>query len=80
MKILITGGNGYIASSIYKLICAKYDVMSISRNDFDLTAFNDMNEFFQDKYFDVVIHCAVQGGNRMKVDMSIPKVVPTKKK
>jgi len=36
MKILITGGNGYIASSIYKLICAKYDVMSISRNDFDL--------------------------------------------
>ena len=68
MKILITGGNGYIASSIYKLICAKYDVMSISRNDFDLTAFNDMDEFFQDKYFDVVIHCAVQGGNRMKVD------------
>jgi GDP-L-fucose synthase len=27
-----------------------------------------MNKFFRDKYFDVVIHCAVQGGSRLKKD------------
>jgi GDP-L-fucose synthase len=27
-----------------------------------------MSEFFQDKHFDVVIHCAVQGGSRLKKD------------
>jgi GDP-L-fucose synthase len=68
MKILITGGNGYIASSIYNSLCAKYDITCISRNDFDLTASDAVNKFFQNKYFDVVIHCAVRGGNRMKVD------------
>jgi nucleoside-diphosphate-sugar epimerase len=27
-----------------------------------------MNNFFQSKHFDVVIHCAVQGGSRLKKD------------
>ena len=27
-----------------------------------------MNEFFQNKYFDVVLHCAVMGGSRLKED------------
>jgi nucleoside-diphosphate-sugar epimerase len=27
-----------------------------------------MNKFFQDKYYDVVIHCAVSGGSRLKPD------------
>jgi len=65
-KILITGGNGYIAKSIYNSLKDKYNITCISRQDFDLTSFKDMNNFFQNKYFDVVIHCAVQGGNRLK--------------
>jgi GDP-L-fucose synthase len=68
MKILITGGNGYIGSSLYKHLKDEYDVTSINRNDFDLTDFESMNKFFQDKYFDVVIHCAVVGGSRLKTD------------
>lgn len=66
MKILITGGNGYIAKSLSAAFRLKYDVTLVSREDFDLTAFEAMNDFFQGKYFDVVIHTAVQGGSRLK--------------
>jgi dTDP-4-dehydrorhamnose reductase len=68
MKILITGGKGYVGKSLYNSLKNKYDVTCITRQDFDLTAFQAMNEFFQNKYFDVVIHCAVQGGSRLKED------------
>lgn len=69
MKILITGGEGYIAKSLYNAFKDKYNVTSISRKDFDLTGFEAMNKFFQGKYFDIVIHCAVVGGSRLKIDL-----------
>jgi nucleoside-diphosphate-sugar epimerase len=68
IKILITGGNGYIAKALCNAFKDTYDVTLISRKDFDLTAFQAMNKFFQDKYYDVVIHCAVSGGSRLKPD------------
>jgi len=68
LKILITGGNGYIAKSLTNIFKDKYDVTYVTRQDFDLTSFQPMNEFFQNKYFDVVIHCAVQGGSRLKTE------------
>lgn len=69
-RILITGGNGYIAKSLYNALKDKYNVTSITRHDFDLTSFKAMDKFFQGKYFDVVIHCAVQGGSRLKIETS----------
>jgi GDP-L-fucose synthase len=68
MKILITGGEGYVAKSLYNAFKDKYNVTSISRKDFDLTSFEAMDKFFQGKYFDIVIHCAVVGGSRLKGD------------
>jgi len=68
LKILITGGKGYVGKSLYNALKNKYDVTCITRQDFDLTAFQAINQFFQNKYFDVVIHCAVQGGSRLKPD------------
>ena len=65
MKILITGGNGFLAKNIKKHL-TKYDITSISRNDFDLRDSSAVNKFFENKYFDIVIHCAVLGGNRLK--------------
>jgi len=67
-RILITGGNGYVAKSLYNALKDRYNITIITRHDFDLTAFEAMNKFFQNKYFDVVIHCAVQGGSRLRVD------------
>ena len=68
MKILITGANGYIGKSLHNALKDKYDVTTITRQDFDLTAVEAMIEFFDGKYFDVVLHCAVMGGSRLKED------------
>jgi GDP-L-fucose synthase len=68
MRILITGGNGYIAKSLYNNFYSKYKTISISRQDFDLTDSFETNKYFSDKYFDIIIHCAVSGGSRLKSD------------
>lgn len=68
IKILITGGNGYIAKSLYNALKEDYEITLISRKDFDITAFQAMNKFFQGKYFDVIIHTAVTGGSRLEKD------------
>lgn len=66
LKILVTGGNGYVAQSLIKAFKHAYDITSISRGDFDLTNYDDTCKFLKDKFFDVVIHTAVVGGNRLK--------------
>ena len=67
MKILITGGNGYIAKSLSKKLD---NVTLITRKDFDLTDRDATNTWFQDKHFDIVIHTAVSGGSRLQKDNS----------
>jgi nucleoside-diphosphate-sugar epimerase len=71
MKILITGGNGYIAKSLYNAFRDIHEITVITREDFDMAVFADMNKFFQGKYFDVVIHTAVKGGSRLQKDTSL---------
>ena len=68
MKILITGKSGYVAKSLYNALKDKYEITMIGRQDFDLTNFVDTKSYFQDRYFDVVIHTAVSGGSRLRKD------------
>jgi nucleoside-diphosphate-sugar epimerase len=68
MNVLITGGNGYVANRIYKNLMNDYDVTKVSRKDFSLTDYQSTKDFFRDKYFDVVIHCAISGGHRLQKD------------
>lgn len=65
-KILITGAAGYLGSSIYDKFKKDYDVFPLTRSICDLTNHQQVFNFLQEKYFDIVIHCAVQGGNRLK--------------
>jgi UDP-glucose 4-epimerase len=67
-KILITGGNGYVAKSLYNSLKKLCDVSSVSRDDFDLCNPIETINFFEKNYFDVVLHCAVSGGSRLKKD------------
>ena len=68
MKILITGANGYIGKSLYSALQDKYEVTTITRNECNLNDILAVNNYFQDKYFDVIIHCAVKGGSRLQQD------------
>lgn len=68
MKILITGGDGYIAKSLMANLSNRYDITSITRRDFDLTNYDDTCQFLEKKYYDVVVHTAVVGGNRLIED------------
>ena len=68
MKILITGGGGYIGKSIYSALYDNHDITVVTRRDFDLTCWESTYKFFQNKSFDVVIHAAVAGGHRLKED------------
>jgi|LakMenEpi03Aug12_release.lakeMendotaPanAssembly.Ray.scaffolds.fasta_scaffold00044_9 dTDP-4-dehydrorhamnose reductase len=68
MKILITGENGYIAKSLYESLKDKYNITAIGRKNFDLTNYKLLDSYLKHTYFDVVIHCAVTGGSRLKTD------------
>jgi nucleoside-diphosphate-sugar epimerase len=68
MKLLITGGKGYIAKSIYNKLHTKYNIIAPGRDELDLTNKKSVDSFFQDKYFDVVIHTAIKGGSRLQED------------
>jgi nucleoside-diphosphate-sugar epimerase len=76
LKILITGGSGYIAKSIHSYLYSKYDITLLSRTDLDLTHREIVEHYFSNKYFDIVIHTAVRGGNRLN-PLEGPDVVLT---
>jgi UDP-glucose 4-epimerase len=66
IKILITGGNGYIAKSITNRLWEKYHILSPGREELDLLDSKSVDAFFEGKHFDVIIHTAILGGNRLK--------------
>jgi len=68
MKILVTGANGYIGKSLYNAFKDKYEVSKLTRDICDLTNSESVNQYFKDKHFDIVLHCAVEGGSRLKED------------
>lgn len=71
MKILITGGNGFIATNLIEYLKKdESSVISVGRTNFDLSCHNSTQDWFKstNEYFDVVIHTASQGGSRLKED------------
>lgn len=65
-KILVTGANGYIGSTLINNL--EGDITKLTRAEVDLTSDQQVDNFFKDKKFDLVIHCATTGGNRLQED------------
>lgn len=68
MKILITGGNGYIAKSITNALWEKYHIIAPGRDELDLLSTESVDKFFEGKHFDIIVHTAVVGGSRLEED------------
>jgi nucleoside-diphosphate-sugar epimerase len=66
MKILITGGNGNIATMIKNAYSTNYDITALSRDSLNLLNFNHIKEYLETNSFDVLIHTAITGGRRTK--------------
>jgi UDP-glucose 4-epimerase len=71
MKILITGGSGFVGRNLVKALNKDYDVYSPSSSELDLTDAQQVTTYLQNKYFDVVIHCAIRGGRRLQPDTAV---------
>lgn len=67
MKILITGGNGFVARNI-KSGFNFAQTVCLNRKDLDLTNQDNVDNFFKNNFFDVVIHTATVGGSRLESD------------
>jgi GDP-L-fucose synthase len=69
MRILITGGNGFIARNLIKGL-QEHDLTILTRSEFDLRDTDAVDKFFKNKSFDYVLHTATSGGSRLKSDDS----------
>ena len=68
MKILITGGNGFVGRNLVKALKQEHEVFSPSSQELDLTDKDAVDKYLRTKYFDWVIHCAIRGGTRADQD------------
>lgn len=68
MNILITGGNGFVGRNIAKSLKNTHNIFTPSSKELDLTNSTQVDDYLRSKYFDLVIHCAVSGGRRNKLD------------
>lgn len=71
MKILLTGGNGFIGKNIKEsYLSQKYQIISPSRQELDFSDDASVAEFFKNNKFDVIIHSAAKAGHRNATDTS----------
>ena len=71
MKILITGGRGFIGRNLIKSLQDEHKIYSPSSSELDLTDSQQVKTYLQTKYFDVIIHCAIRGGRRLQPDTAV---------
>lgn len=64
MKVCVLGSNGFIGKNLLR----DMDWVGVTRNDLDLTDQKAVETYFKIHKYDVVIHCAVTGGSRLKKD------------
>lgn len=66
MKILLTGGHGFIGKNLRESLGAKHDVLAPTRQELTLTDATTVAGYLQEKKIDLVVHAAGVGGNRQQ--------------
>lgn len=70
MNILITGANGFIGSNLSKLLENNLNlkIFKGNRDTIDLYSKDNIKKFIEENEINKVIHCAIEGGHRLKPD------------
>jgi GDP-L-fucose synthase len=64
-KVFLTGGSGFIGKNITESYLAqKYEICAPSRAELDIADTQSVDNFFRNRTFDAVIHCAAKPGHR----------------
>lgn len=64
MKILITGGKGFIGRNLAEYLSDKHEIHTPSHTELELLDESSVREYLKNNKFDIVIHTAVKGGSR----------------
>lgn len=64
MKVCVLGAGGFIGRNLIK----DTNWVGVTRQELNLTEQSDVEKYFKEHEYDVVIHCAVIGGSRLKKD------------
>ena len=54
--IALFGGSGGLGALVNPLLSEKYDVISLSSKDVDITVISDLHKFFENNYIDIIIN------------------------
>ena len=66
MRILITGGNGNIATIIKNNLSNIHEITALPRNKLNILNYDEIKNYLSENTFDVLIHTAILGGRRTK--------------
>ena len=64
MRILITGGSGFIGRNLAEQLAPAYEVSAPASSELDLLNDHKVREYLGANRFDVVLHCATARSNR----------------
>jgi UDP-glucose 4-epimerase len=64
MRILITGGSGFIGRNLAEQLASIYDVSAPSSAELDLLKEQDVRDYLNAHHFDVIVHTATTRSNR----------------
>jgi nucleoside-diphosphate-sugar epimerase len=65
LRILLTGGSGFIGRNLLEALRAKHEVFAPSHRALDVADTAAVDRLFRERRFDVVLHAAVEGGDRV---------------
>ena len=64
MRILITGGSGFIGRNLAEQLASVYEVLAPSSSELDLLKEHDVREYLTAHSVDVIVHAATTRSNR----------------
>lgn len=70
MRILITGGSGFLGKNLINNFNLKFEILYPDSKELNLTDKTQLDNFFSNNKFDWIINCAVKGGRRTKPETS----------